>query len=95
MREITAFNGQSVYDIALLYCGDVSFAFPIAELNGIDINKTFDGDSKLMIPDDKNTIAKAYENEGVNFATGVADVWIMESGFWDDLGVWIDNKNLN
>lgn len=92
MRTITATNGQSVFDVALLYCGDISFAFPIAELNGININKTFDKSEALIIPDDKTIIAKRFEQQGTNFATGIMEEWILESGFWNDMGIWMDEK---
>lgn len=94
MRTITAINGQSVYDVALIYCGDISFAYSIAEVNGININKTFEKSETLIVPDDKTIIAKRFEKLGVSFATGIRDKWILESGFWDDMGVWMDSKTL-
>lgn len=92
MREVIAINGQTIYDIALLYCGDISFAYPIAELNELNINKTFEKNEVLIIPDDKTIIAKRYEEQGITFATGVIDKWILESGFWDDMGIWMDER---
>lgn len=92
MRQIVAKNGQSIYDIALLYCGEISFAYPIAELNGLNINKTFEQNEILLIPEDKSIIATRFEQQGVNFATGVIEQWILESGFWDDIGTWMDDK---
>lgn len=94
MRTITAIHGQSVYDIALLYCGNISFAYSIAEVNGININKTFEKSETLIVPDDKTIISKRFEKLGVSFATGIRDKWILESGFWDDMGVWMDSKTL-
>ncbi|MFV0500081.1 MAG: hypothetical protein ACK5MH_00630 [Bacteroidales bacterium] len=96
MRQIVAKNGQSIYDIALLYCGEISFAYPIAELNGLNINKTFEQNEILLIPEDKSIIATRFEQQGVNFATGIIETipldlpWLLSSGYWDDTANWND-----
>lgn len=93
MRNITALPGQSIFDIALLHCGDATFAWQIARSNNIDITTTFETNTTLTIPDDSNNVAKVFEQEKVVFATGILEVlWILAGGVWRDDGVWLDDS---
>lgn len=85
MRVITAHKGQSVYDIALQFCGDISFAYMIANINDMNINETVDTTQKLMVPECEN-------KDSISFATGVLEVWVLDNGVWNDMGSWMDGE---
>lgn len=92
MRNITALPGQSIFDIALLHCGDATFAWQIARTNEIDITTTFENTTTLTIPDDSNNVAKVFSQQNVVFATGILEVlWLLAGGTWHDEGVWLDD----
>ena len=96
MRQIVAVDGQSVFDIALLYCGDATMAWHIARANEIPLTTTFETNTTLTIPDDSNNVAKVFEQEKVVFATGIIEVVSgLAGGIWNDEGVWIDNEIWN
>lgn len=97
MRKITVLPGQSVFDVALLFCGDATLAWQIARTNEIPLTTTFESNTTLTIPDDTNNVAKVFEREKVVFATGVMDdlPWLLAGGTWNDDGVWIDNEFWN
>ena len=54
MREVTVLNGQTIFDIAIQSCGDVSMAYDIALLNGIDVFADLEPGMKLNVPDITN-----------------------------------------
>lgn len=90
-RKVRAVAGQCLFDIAMLYCGDVSLAWEIARENGISVTKTFEQNTTLTIPTERTNTAVIFENEGTNFATGSFDYyWLLSSGYWDDDGIWFD-----
>lgn len=96
MRNILALSGQSIFDIALLFCGDATKAWDIARTNAIPLTATFEKNTTLSIPDDMNNVAKVFKQEKVVFATGiVGQIWIMATGNWNDEGVWMDGEIWN
>lgn len=96
MRKITTLPGQSIFDVALLYCGDATKAWEIARTNAIPLTTTFESNTILSIPDDSNNVAKVYSQEGVVFATGILEMlWILAGGIWHDDGVWLDDSVWN
>ena len=96
MRNILALSGQSIFDIALLFCGDAKMAWHIARANEIPLTTTFETNTTLTIPDDSNNVAKVFEQEKVVFATGiVGQIWILATGNWNDEGVWMDGEIWN
>lgn len=93
MRNILALSGQSIFDIALLFCGDATKAWDIARTNAIPLTATFEKNTTLSIPDDMNNVAKVFKQEKVVFATGILEVlWLLAGGNWNDEGVWMDNE---
>lgn len=98
MRKIIAVPGQSVFDVALLYCGDAAMAYEIAMDNSIPITTTFENNTTLSIPDYTNNISKQYQQQGISFATGIIEqivldvLWLLAGGNWNDEGVWMDNE---
>lgn len=93
MRKIVALSGQSIFDIALLFCGDATKAWDIARTNAIPLTATFEKNTTLSIPDATNNVAKVFEQEKVVFATGILEVlWLLAGGNWNDEGVWMDNE---
>lgn len=96
MRKVVALPGQSILDISLLYCGDIIFSWVIARLNSIPLTTTFEQHSEIVIPDDRNYIARRFEEQGIVFATGiVGQIWILATGNWNDEGVWMDGEIWN
>lgn len=95
-RKIVALPGQSIFDIALLYCGDATIAWSVAVLNNIPITTTIESKSELQVPIDRNNIARIYEDEGTVFATGIIEStpldvpWLLATGFWNDAAYWND-----
>ena len=93
MRKIVAVPGQSIFDVALLFCGDATKAWDIARINEISLTTTFESNATLSIPDDMNNVAKVFKQEKVVFATGILEVlWLLAGGNWNDEGVWMDNE---
>lgn len=96
MRKVTALAGQSVFDVALIYCGDTTKAWDIARTNEIPLTTTFESNTTLSIPDASNNVAKIFTQESVVFATGIIEVVSgLAGGIWNDEGVWIDNEIWN
>lgn len=96
MRKIIALPGQSILDISLLHCGDMIFSWVIARLNSIPLTTTFEQYGEIVIPDDRNYIARRFEEQGIVFATGIIEAipldlpWLLSSGYWDDTANWND-----
>ena len=64
MREVTVLNGQTVFDIAIQSCGDVSMAYDIALLNGIDVFSYPQPGTTLKVPDVVNKqVIKMFEQD--------------------------------
>lgn len=51
MNSVTVLSGQTIFDIAVQSCGDVSMAYDIALLNGIDLFAKLEPGMKLNVPD--------------------------------------------
>lgn len=93
MRQIKALAGQSVFDIALLYCGDATKAWDIARDNGIDISSTFKNSTEIAVCDEMNNVARTYEMNGSSFACGITNIaWALMGGMWQDEGSWSDGE---
>lgn len=99
MRQIVALPGQSLFDVALQYCGDISFAFDIAKFNNLNIADTIEEVVSLSIPDDSNNIAAFFKNESIIISCGILTVvnaeWLMSNGTWNDDAFWNDNAVWN
>ncbi|HUH35150.1 MAG TPA: hypothetical protein VL022_04890 [Moheibacter sp.] len=53
--EVTVLNNQTVFDLAIRYCGSPLAAFQIANANAIPVTKKLSAGSKIMIPSIDNT----------------------------------------
>lgn len=74
MQKITVLSGQSLFDIAIQYTGDVANAFAIALLNQISVTDNLSTQKLVLIPDSliKATREIKYlKNEGVIPATAI------------------------
>lgn len=70
MRSINVEQGQTLYDIAIQYCGDQSAAIAIALLNNIDLTATLATGTALQIPAVVNRrVASYYANNNIIPAT--------------------------
>ena len=70
MATVKVQNGQSILDIALQHCGDVSAAFDIAVLNDILLTDALAAGQSLAIPAVVNTdVVNYYNSRGIVPAT--------------------------
>lgn len=86
---ITVQNNQSVFDLAVRYCGTAAAAFDLAELNGISVTDRLTPGNELEIPE-KNygryeaDVTAYFEREKHQPATA----WpIIQDGDLDDFGM--------
>jgi hypothetical protein len=54
MQKITVQNRQTIFDIAIQYCGDRETAFQIAEINDISLTEDFPAGLSLSVPEPIN-----------------------------------------
>jgi len=73
MRTVIIKERQTIFDIAIQYCGDVEAAFHIIDLNDISITDMPAVGSQLIVPDVINRrVVEYYINNGISPATGEA-----------------------
>jgi hypothetical protein len=81
-------DGQTLFDIAIRYCGDASEAIAIAILNGISITDDLVTAQPIdVLPTIDSDISGYYDNKGLCPATGIttpAESALIEEGieFW-------------
>lgn len=63
MRTIKTETNQTLFDIALQWCGDCEAAARIALMNGLDITDTPQAGTVLMIPEVINRRVFKYYND--------------------------------
>lgn len=70
--KVTVLNNQSVFDLAVRYCGSALAAFPIAKLNGIAVTKQLVPGSEIEIPEwpSATDIVNYFEGKKHQPATG-------------------------
>jgi hypothetical protein len=74
MQKITVLSGQSLFDIAIQYTGDVANAFAIALLNQISVTDNLSTQNLVLIPDSLITATreiKYLKSVGVIPATAI------------------------
>lgn len=70
MQTITSKQGQTLWDIALQYCGDVSAAAEIGILNGMDVTFQPATGTSMVVPDVINKrVVKYFKDNRINPAT--------------------------
>lgn len=68
----TVCHGQTLFDIALQYCGGIDAAFEIAAINGLSISDTLSVGMLLRIPEQQNLkTARYYKDNGIKPATAM------------------------
>jgi hypothetical protein len=68
--KITVKDRQTVFDIAIQYCGDVEAAFDIMQLNDISATEDLPTGKELILPDVANKrVADYYKNNALSPAT--------------------------
>ncbi len=71
MRNIIIQERQTIFDIALQYCGDVEAAFQIIDITDISLTETLSACMELTVPAVINQrIVDYYENNSISPATG-------------------------
>ena len=72
MRQYTVKYRQSLLDVALQECGDISAVVDIAVLNGISITEDLNEGDILILPEIiKNEVAKYYKDRNIVLATDI------------------------
>lgn len=91
--EIIVKAHQSIWDIALQYCGSASDAFKIARVNNLSLTQDLQPGSILIVDYKKNNkVVKHYQNLNIEPATAVV-MLEEERDFWiDDEGKIIDDN---
>lgn len=70
MRRVEVLNGQTVFDVAVAACGDVSAAFVIAGLNDIDVTSQPEAGTFLLVPEIQNKrVVSFYDSNKITPAT--------------------------
>ena len=70
MRQVKVQNGQTVFDVAVQYCGDAEAAFDIAVLNNIEVTSCPDNGTVLNVPDAVNKkVTQYYQKNKIKPAT--------------------------
>jgi hypothetical protein len=65
-------DGQSIFDIALIACGDATAAYQIAILNNINITDDLTPGQELIVPDVVNQdVVTYYANNSLSPATAL------------------------
>lgn len=70
MRLVNALQGQTVFDIAVMACGDIAAACDIARLNGISETVPLSQGTVIVLPDVVNSkVVRYYEKNNIVPAT--------------------------
>lgn len=70
MRKVEVLNGQTVFDVAVAACGDVSAAFVIADLNDIEVTSQPEAGTFLLVPEIQNKrVVSFYDSNKITPAT--------------------------
>lgn len=87
--EITVSENQSVFDIAVRYCGSDEAAYAIAILNNISVTETLVPGQKLEMPVAIDAdIVDYFEERGINPATTVTDAESLNNEILEGIDYW-------
>lgn len=92
MQTITVKQGQSIIDIAIIYTGDATSGFDIANLNGLAITDVLTTGQQLFVPDViKKNIVTLFDpkNQPATDVTQTGEPGETPEG----ISYWIVNKN--
>ena len=73
MKSITALQGQSIFDIAIQYCGSVDASYAIAKANGLTLDATLLPGQIVLVPE---VIDRRIVEELRRRGVGVASRWV-------------------
>lgn len=65
MKQVQAYRGQSVLDVALMACGSADYAHEVAAANGLAVEAVLDADQVLRVPTASPRVAGEMERAGV------------------------------
>lgn len=74
MKSITALQGQSIFDIAIQYCGSVDASYAIAKANGLTLDATLLPGQIVLVPE---VIDRRIVEELRRRGVGVASRWVL------------------
>jgi hypothetical protein len=81
MKSIIALGNQSLFDIAIQYCGTVEAVFDFALLNGIGITQELIPGQTLLVANKDygcSEIVNYFSNNGIKPATGITPEQLQE-----------------
>lgn len=89
MDKQKVLNRQSVADVAIHRCGDLSSAFELALLNGTSLTDDLEAGREITLPPirDKRTVSY-FEQKGMNPATAITSV---EASIDDNIRIFDDS----
>jgi hypothetical protein len=80
MRTVTVQERQTLFDIAIRYCGDVGAIFEIMQLNDVSITDALSGQT-LTVPDTyARRITDYYQSNNIEPATAYIEVKTENNG---------------
>ncbi len=92
--KITVQAGQNIADIAMQEFGNIDALLKLCLDNGLELGADIEPGMELIINPAHNLNKKVtayYNNKKHKVASGeVMPVWILQTGFWRDKGIWID-----
>jgi hypothetical protein len=92
MKTVTVYDGMSLFDVAIYWCGNVTYAWQIARDNNLSMTHTFDNEIEVLVPNEAYMEAQALRLTMRTMpATGITqqNIWIDED-VWNDVLKWID-----
>lgn len=95
---VTAQDNQSIYDITAQNFGTLDNLVDVSNDNGLSLSGLLTTGQELTINNSGLGEAdiKKYINENEitfnNNYSPILLVWILATGYWNDLGVWIDTE---
>lgn len=99
MVEKIVHNNQSIWDLALMYLGHPDGAKQLILLNPDKLN-FFDrikAGTRILVDESQiidQDVVNNFKNKGYSSASTYKDPdWILETGTWDDEGIWKDTEN--
>lgn len=77
---VKAYKGQSIADVAVMYCGSVEAVFDIVEANRIAtagvIDWVFEHNQDIVVPEVSNAVVRQLKTEDAIVCTCLEDVQI-------------------
>ncbi|MBQ9434525.1 MAG: hypothetical protein IJU33_00150 [Bacteroidales bacterium] len=92
--KVTVRDRQSVFDLALRWCGDAEVAFAIAELNDMSVSEQIDPDTEIEVPSVmERRVVEYYKQNSIEPATMVEDTNYLIT-YKEELIITNNNENM-